>query len=132
MPDIKINIAESLSGTDEVLLYTPLVAIEDEETTEYPDGDEYFARPDYLSLSQLLICNTDSTDIVVSLYLESSSGNLFQFLRSQVIPHLVTLDFINGNPIEFDVDMKLVIKLGDAGHIANVTGMINGTMKYNN
>ena len=105
MPDIKINIAESLSGTDEVLLYTPLVVIEDEETTEYPDGDEY---------------------------LESSSGNLFQFLRSQVIPHLVTLDFINGNPIEFDVDMKLVIKLGDAGHIANVTGMINGTMKYNN
>jgi len=53
-------------------------------------------------------------------------------LYSTLIPTSCTLDFNNGIPVEFDSDMKLCIKLGDAGYLAEVSGMITGTMNYNN
>jgi hypothetical protein len=130
MPDVKIEILERLAGTDEVLLYNPLVREADHE--ERGQGDEYYNRPDYLSLSRLLICNTDNTDITVLLYLKDSSDVITHLLYSTLIPVKCTLDFNNGIPVEFNSDLKLCIKLGDAGFLAEVSGIITGTMKYNN
>tara|TARA_R110002073_G_scaffold54222_3_gene139677 strand:- start:3994 stop:4386 length:393 start_codon:yes stop_codon:yes gene_type:complete len=130
MPDVKIEILERLAGTDEVLLYDPLVREADHE--ERGQGDEYYNRPDYLSLSRLLICNTDNTDITVLLYLKDSSNVTTHLLQGTLIPTSCTLDFNNGIPVEFNSDLKLCIKLGDAGFLAEASGMITGTMKYNN
>ena len=130
MPNIKEDIIKSLSGTAEVLLYDPLVREADHE--ERGQGDEYDNRPDYLSLSRLFICNTDSTDITVTLYLKDSSDVITHLLYSTLIPVKCTLDFNNAIPVEFNSDLKLCIKLEDAGFTADVTGMITGTMKYNN
>lgn len=130
MPDVKIEILERLAGTDEVLLYNPLVREADHE--ERGQGDEYYNRPDYLSLSRLLICNTDNTDITVLLYLKDSSDVITHLLHSTLVPVKCTLDFNNGIPVEFNSDLKLCIKLGDAGFLAEVSGIITGTMKYNN
>ncbi len=130
MPDIKEDIIKSLSGTAEVLLYDPLVIINDGEQTDPPES--YYNRPEYLSLDRLFICNTDNTDITVLLYLKDSSDVITHLLYSTLIPTSCTLDFNNGIPVEFDSDMKLCIKLGDAGYVAEVSGMITGTMNYNN
>tara|TARA_R110002096_G_scaffold32791_5_gene95204 strand:+ start:2022 stop:2423 length:402 start_codon:yes stop_codon:yes gene_type:complete len=133
MPDIKEDIIKSLSGTDEVLLYEPLGFTAESEAL-YSDSyiKKDLERPEYLTLSRLFICNTDSTDITVTLYLKDSSDVITHLLHSTLIPVKCTLDFNNGIPVEFYRDMKLCIKLGGAGFTADVNGMITGTMNYNN
>ena len=47
------------------------------------------------TIERLLICNTDSTDITVDLWLDDGT-NEFMMLDGTTIPVGVTLDFLNG------------------------------------
>ena len=71
------------------------------------------------TVERLLICNTDSTDITVSLYLDDGSDQ-FYLLKTTTIPVGVTLDFLNGVPLQYQASYGLKLALGDAAYTADI------------
>ena len=71
------------------------------------------------TIERLLICNTDSTDITVSLYLDDGSDQ-FYLLKVTTIPTAVTLDFLNGIPFQYQSSYAVKLVLGDAAYTADI------------
>ena len=72
------------------------------------------------TIDRLLICNTDTTAVTVSLYLDNGAGTTYKLLHLTSIPVGVTLDFLNGVPITYGSKYKLDIVLGNAAYTADV------------
>tara|TARA_R100000234_G_scaffold96682_1_gene64991 strand:- start:241 stop:615 length:375 start_codon:yes stop_codon:yes gene_type:complete len=73
-----------------------------------------------IELKRLFICNTDSTDITVNLWLDDEI-NEYYLLKGLTIKQGTTLDFNDGIPYIFDNRYSLKLNLGDAGHTADIT-----------
>jgi|TARA_R110002020_G_scaffold181483_2_gene376526 hypothetical protein len=72
------------------------------------------------TIERLLICNTDTTAVTVSLYLDDGAGETIYLLKNTNIPIGVTLDFLNGIPLSYESKYNLAIVLGDAAFTADV------------
>ena len=68
----------------------------------------------------LLICNTDTTAITVSLWLETSGAATKYILKSVEIESGYTLDVFDGIPFIYDDNYKLNISLGHSDYVAEV------------
>ena len=71
-------------------------------------------------VTRLLICNTDTTAITASLWLENTGGDTRYILKNIEIESGYTLDVFDGIPFIYDDNYKLNISLGDAGYVADV------------
>tara|TARA_R110002020_G_scaffold222634_1_gene431542 strand:+ start:26 stop:343 length:318 start_codon:yes stop_codon:yes gene_type:complete len=71
------------------------------------------------TIERLLICNTDSTDITVNLWLDDGS-NEFELLHLVTVPQGMTLDFLNGVPFQYAEKYGVLLNLGDAGFTADI------------
>tara|TARA_R100000322_G_scaffold132310_1_gene88194 strand:- start:404 stop:721 length:318 start_codon:yes stop_codon:yes gene_type:complete len=69
---------------------------------------------------RLLICNTDTTAITASLWLETGAGATKYILKNIEIESGYTLDVFDGIPFIYDDLYKLNISLGDAAYQADV------------
>ena len=100
------------SGTAEQILYTGLRSQENYPTEVLNEFD--------IELKRLFICNTDSTDITVNLWLDDETDE-FYLLKTLTIKQGTTLDFNDGIPYMFNNRYSLKLNLGDAGHTADIT-----------
>ncbi len=71
------------------------------------------------TVERLLICNTDTTDIAVNLYLQKDA-DIHYLLKSCSIPVGVTLDFLNGIPFTYNADYVFNFSLTDAAYTADI------------
>jgi hypothetical protein len=71
-------------------------------------------------VTRLLICNTDTTAITVSLWLETSGAATKYILKSVEIESGYTLDVFDGIPFIYDDNYKLNISLGHSDYVADV------------
>ena len=71
------------------------------------------------TVDRLLICNTDTTDITVNLWLDNGSAE-FEILHLTTVPKGMTLDVLHGVPFSYDATYGLLLNLGDAGYIADI------------
>ena len=78
------------------------------------------ASDDVYVVERLLICNTDTTDIKVNLWLDDGAGNTPYILKEIIIPIGATLDFLNGIPFSFKASHRLSLQLTDAAYTADV------------
>ena len=70
-------------------------------------------------LERLLITNTDTTAITVSLYLDDSSDQYY-ILKLAESDSGFTLDVLDGTPLVYDDTFILKVTLGDAAYVADI------------
>jgi len=71
------------------------------------------------TIERLFICNTDSSDITVNLYLDDGTDQFF-LLKGVTIPTNQTLDFLNGVPYSYQASYAIKLTLGDANYTADI------------
>mgnify|MGYP003148920600 CR=1 FL=1 len=71
------------------------------------------------TIERLLICNTDSTDIEVSVYLEDASTD-FYIIRNTIIPVGTSLDVLHGIPFQYQESYGVKLVLGNAAYTADI------------
>ena len=75
----------------------------------------------FVRVDKILICNTDSTEVEVDLYLydASISPNTVKILDGAVLSKKQTLDVFEGTPFEYDAAYDLKAGVG-SGHTADI------------
>jgi hypothetical protein len=63
-------------------------------------------------VERLLICNIDTEDITVDLWLDDGSD---QYYLLRTVPQKMTLDFLNGTPFKYEASYGLKIRLAASG-----------------
>jgi hypothetical protein len=71
------------------------------------------------TVERLLICNTDTTDITVTVNLNDGSDT-FALLSDTTIPVGVTLDMFHGLPFQYERSYAFEVILGDAAYTADI------------
>ena len=71
------------------------------------------------TIERLLVCNTDSTDITLNLWLDDGSDQYY-LAKLVSIPQAQTLDFLNGIPFRYQESYAIKASLGSAGHTADI------------
>jgi hypothetical protein len=66
------------------------------------------------TIERLLICNTDTEDITVNLYLDDGSED-FYLLKATSVPQAMTLDFLNGIPFHYRASYALKLSIAASG-----------------
>lgn len=82
-------------------------------------ADSVADSTDSFSIERLLICNTDSTAITASVYLNDGVTDYY-LLKNITIPVGATLDFLNGIPFTYQANNRVYVVLGDAGYTADI------------
>jgi hypothetical protein len=72
------------------------------------------------TIERLLICNTDTTDIVVTVYLDNGSGGVYNLLYNSTIPVGTSLDVLHGIPFQYEESYAVKLELDDAAYTADV------------
>ena len=72
------------------------------------------------TVERLLVCNTDTTDITVNLWLYTGSAIDGYILKGTTVPLGTTLDVFQGIPFSYAATNNLLLSLGDAGYTADI------------
>jgi len=69
---------------------------------------------------RLLICNTDTTAIMVNLFLQNADGDTYYILKTIEIESGYTLDVFEGEPFIYDDAFRLIFSLGHTDYAADI------------